>query len=172
MEKIIWSNYVDPLVLSMLYNSVYNSCGGKIDKVAEIHKFLQIENSLRLEKVRKKLSVMVDNLIVERKLAIKNDIVFENVSVLNSYMLSDCFKSELPVVKWYVHNENLKSIEQIEGGAIYTTYRVLGKGITFDALLDKLDCSKDRNKSFLAYSNPLGKIVDNILLNSKGVGHD
>lgn len=168
MEKIIWGNYVDPLVLSMFYNSVYNSYEGKIDKVAEIHKFLQVENSLRLEKVRKMLSVMVDNHIVKRMLAVKDDSVFENVSVLNSYMLSDCFKSELPVVKWYVHGENLKSVEQIEGGAVYSTYRVLGKDITFDTLLNKLNYSKDRKEVFLAYSNPLGKIVDSIILNSKG----
>lgn len=167
MEKIIWSNYVDPLVLNMLYNSVYNSCGGKIDKVAEIHKFLQIENSLRLEKIRKMLLVMVDNYIVKRMLTIKNGNVFETISVLNSCMLSDCFKSELPVVKWYVHNENLKSVEQIEDGAVYSTYRVLGD-ITFNALLDILSCSKDRKESFLTYSNPLGKIVDSILLSDKG----
>lgn len=99
MEKIVWSNYADPLVLNMFYRGIEHCSQGDKSKIEDTRNFIYSYSALRLQEIRIKLKVMVDNYIVASKVAIKNDRVYEDICLIKTYMLSDCMYSERAVAK-------------------------------------------------------------------------
>lgn len=164
MEKIVWSNYADPLVLNMFYRGIEHCSQGDKLKIEDTRKFVYSYSALRLQEVRNKLKVMVDNYIVASKVGVKNDRVYENICLINTYMLSDCMYAESTVAKWYVSGEDFKMAEWIDDGSIHTTFRVLKPGVTFKDIYDEIESSGSRERVFKEYTNPIGTIVDSIML--------
>lgn len=108
---------------------------------------------------------MVDNYIVASRTIVNGDKVYKDVYLMDTYMISDCLYSKLPLVKWYVTEEDFKSVEWLNDGVIFTTYRVLKPDFDSEDMPDIFNNQTLGEDVFKGCSNPLGTIVDNILLN-------
>lgn len=165
MEKIVWSNYADPLVKNMLYKGIAYCSQGDIARIEDTRNFILSCSAVRLLNIRNKLRVMVDNYIVASRIIVNGDKVYKDVYLMDTYMISDCLYSKLPLVKWYVTEEDFKSVEWLNDGVIFTTYRVLKPDFDSEDMPDIFNNQTLGEDVFKGCSNPLGTIVDNILLN-------
>lgn len=165
MEKIVWSNYADPLVKNMLYKGIAYCSQGDIARIEDTRNFILSCSAVRLLNIRNKLRVMVDNYIVASRTIVNGDKVYKDVYLMDTYMISDCLYSKLPLVKWYVTEEDFKSVEWLNDGVVFTTYRVLKPDFDSEDMPDIFNSQTLGEDVFKECSNPLGTIVDNILLN-------
>ena len=166
MEKIIWSNYADPLVKNMLYRGITYCSQGNIAQIEDTKNFILSCSAVRLLNIRNKLRVMVDNYIVASRTIVDGDKVYKDVYLMDTYMISDCLYSKLPLVKWYVTEEDFKSVEWLNDGVVFTTYRVLKPDFDSEDMPDIFNNQALGEDVFKECSNPLGTIVDSILLNN------
>ena len=164
----IWKSLIDLYGLDRLIEGLdIKNDNSPLSSISyeELIKCIEVSNILRLKHIEKVTSVLVDNYILAIQIKeAKDGNTYNGIGILKSYLLSDCFKSCTDSVIWLLDGDDLRSIETEDTGTVYTRYRVLKSNIPLRKALDGIMLGGDQ--AVEEYTNPLGGIIKEILVNN------